>query len=430
MNLIILRLLQLHLLLWPTIWGLAYIGFDLWVDNVNVYWFRYASAWITAILLFLGAQTRDRSISVEIQLARWQWSALGLTAVAALIAPILSAPVPWFSYLKMVMYLPCAGAGFAAAYWLPTLPRREWRRTIIALGLGMILFVLAVFPLLPGYFEAHETTWKEAVVPFFNIRRFTHTVIIAIAAVSGLWLYHHAGVPRTETNIRSWVSFGALVFGWTVIYWAGSRAPIIAFGATSLMIMWQIPRIRKSIFKVWIYPNIAGAAISTQLGFLGWPHSIFGRIADISDMEDVNELSTGRLGLWKRAWQSFHDAPIFGHGYGQFNFVTDIGLETPHNFFLEMLHSFGIVGGLPMIALVFCSAFLLFRKLCATKGDPMALAGAFVVCTMTIQSLVDGVLSGFYLAALFGFFWAMAWAALTYPPSEAGTLDRDDNVPQ
>ena len=426
MNLIILRLLQLHFLLWPTIWGLAYIGFDLWVDNVNVYWFGYASSWITAILLFLGAQTRDRSIHVEIQLARWQWSALGLTVIAALIAPILSAPAPWFSYLKMVMYLPCAGAGFAAAYWLPTLPRREWRRTVIALGLGTILFVLAVFPFLQGYFETHDTWWGEAIVPFFNIRRFTHVGIIPIAAATGLWLWLRAQPGERTINPLSLTILLGLSFGWAIIFWAGSRAPIAAFGATAIVFLWRLPSYRKAILKVWLIPSTLGAIISSQMGFLGWERSIFRRFRDMANAEDLNSLSSSRLDVWTTAWSDFLEAPVFGYGYGQFSLVNDLGLETPHNFFLEMLHGFGIVGGLPMIVLIFGSAFLLFRKLCTTKGDPMALAGGFVVCTMTIQSLVDGVLSGFYLAALFGFFWAMAWAALTYPSFAVGELDRDN----
>lgn len=426
MNLIILRLLQLHLLLWPTIWGLAYIGFDLWVDNVNVYWFGYASAWITAILLFLGAQTRDRSIPVEIRLARWQWSAVGLTAIAALLAPILSAPVPWFSYLKMLMYLPCAGAGFAAAYWLPTLPRREWRSIIIALGLGMILFVLAVFPLLPGYFEAHETWWDESIAPFFHIRRFTHVVIIAIASGTGFWVWSRTLETRMSPAIGMLMIISMLSFGWAILFWAGSRGPIVAFSGTVTVIATMIPTYRRALLEGWVIPIAAGAAISSQLHFLGWDGSMFGRLSELDTDTGLNQLTTGRIEIWKITLEQIREAPLFGYGFGQFGFVSPIKIETPHNFFLEMLHSFGIVGGLPMIALVFGSAFMLFRKLCATKGDPMALAGGFVVCTMTIQSLVDGVLSGFYLAALFGFFWAMAWAVLNYPTTEMGTLDHDN----
>ena len=416
MNLIILRLLQLHLLLWPTTWGLAYIGFDLWVDNVNVYWFGYASAWITAILLFLGAQTRDRSISIEIQLASWQWSALGLTAVAALIAPVLSAPVPLFSYLKMVMYLPCAGAGFAAAYWLPTLHRREWRRIIIALGLGMILFVVAVFPFLQGYFETHETWWDESIAPFFHIRRFTHVVIIAIASGTGVWVWSRARETQKSVVFAGLLVLSALSFGWAILFWAGSRGPIVAFCVAVSGIAWILPDVRRALLKGSLIPIVAGAAISSQLTFLGWNGSIFSRLSELDADTGLNHLTTGRLEIWRITLKQMGEAPWFGYGFGQFGFVSPIKIETPHNFFLEMLHKFGVFG----------SVFLLLRKLRENTSDPMALAGGFVICTMTIQSMVDGVLSGFYLAALFGLFWAMAWAALNYPATEEGNLSRDD----
>lgn len=418
MNLIILRLLQLHFLIWPAVWGLSYVGFDLWVDNVNVYWFGYASAWITAILLFLGAQTRDRAVSVEIRLARWQWGALGLTALAALIGPLLSAPAPGFAYLKMVMFLPCAGAGFAAAYWLPTLPRREWRRTIVALGLGMILFVLAVFPFLPGYFDVHDTWWDESIAPFFHIRRFTHVVMIAIASGTGFWVWSRTLETRMSPAIGMLMSISVLSFGWAILFWAGSRGPIVAFSVTVTVIATMMPTYRWALLEGWVIPIAAGAAVSSQLSFLGWNGSIFSRLNELDTGTGLNHLTTGRLEIWRIALEQMREAPWFGYGFGQFGFVSPIKIETPHNFFLEMLHSFGIVGGIPMIALVFGSAYMLLQKLTKSAPDPMALTGGIVVCTMTIQSLVDGVLSGFYLAVLFGLFWAMAWAAMAHQPAD------------
>ena len=63
----------------------------------------------------------------------------------------------------------------------------------------------------------------------------------------------------------------------------------------------------------------------------------------------------GRIGLWKNALNHFFDYPVFGG-------LIEIGGIYPHNFFVELLMSTGIVGGLILIPIIIKGFIIAFSK--------------------------------------------------------------------
>lgn len=417
-NLWVLRALQGYLLIWPTLWGLVYIAYTITTPSSVSYLLGYASGAVLAILIILGALTRQRVNSLPLRFARWQGVAVILVLAAALIGPALAGASPAYSYIRLFLLFPLIAAGFAAALWLPTLTMTDWKRLVIAMGLGLIFFVSVVFPILPVYFEAIESDWgagwERGIVPFYNIRRFTHSVIIAIAAGTGLWLWSlQSGETPQHRVIQAGIFLG-LCFGWAVIFWAGSRAPTLAFALVVLVLLYPMAGQRLALLVAWLVPSVIGFLASLPIPC---PRPNIGmrcRIDHYSQVQDltINQLSSSRLVIWQETIDLIRAQPIFGYGHGQFSLVSSVDVQTPHNFPLELLFDFGLLGGIPMLILFYGGILFLLLRAYAQGLSPRAAVGLLVVLTMTFQAFLDGVITGYYRLVLFGVFWAMTWAAL------------------
>lgn len=62
-----------------------------------------------------------------------------------------------------------------------------------------------------------------------------------------------------------------------------------------------------------------------------------------------NDLSDGRYNLYKVAWEGFKSHPIIGNGIMTFENYTNVMVNYPHNYVLQLLFEGGIVFGLPII---------------------------------------------------------------------------------
>lgn len=72
------------------------------------------------------------------------------------------------------------------------------------------------------------------------------------------------------------------------------------------------------------------------------------------------EFFSGRFTIWENAWNMFLLKPIFGHGVGYFHSVYE---SYPHNLFLDVLVTYGILGFIAIGTLIFLS----LRKLIKYK---------------------------------------------------------------
>lgn len=418
-NILMLRGLQLYLVLWPTAWGLFYISHTINTPSTTAYLLGYASGLIPAIFIILGVLTRAREYTLPIRFSSWQLIAIAMVLVAALTGPSIAAQTPEYSYARLVMMFPLIMAGFGAALWLACMPVVEWKRLALATGLGMLLFVVVVFPMLPTYFVATGRDlgagWERGIVPFFNIRRFTHSVIIALAAGTGLWVWSLQAALSTKTRMMQGGLFLSLCCGWTVIFWAGSRAPVLAFSAAVLLLLWLIAGHRRALLAGWLVPSLIGLSVSAFLPSPKTNIGTFSRIDHYSRVEglSLNQFSANRLGIWSDTINLIREQPLFGYGHRQFSFIHHSDYATPHNFPLEMLFDFGIVGGIPALLLVYGGVLSLLWRAYYQRLTPRTSTGLLVVLTMTIQAFLDGVISDYYRIVLFGMFWAIAWVSLT-----------------
>lgn len=148
------------------------------------------------------------------------------------------------------------------------------------------------------------------------------SVILALAAVFGIVLTGSRGA------LLSWISF--LVFCGFLL--PASRRKIAAHGAFVLC---------AACVLVWIL-DVTGALVSPN---------IFQRVRQV--MEGQNVVDSGRIEIWLAVTREIAARPLFGFGTEayQLSGCCDRSVVQPHNFLLQLLMQFGLVGGALLLAL-------------------------------------------------------------------------------
>lgn len=429
-NSAVFRTLCVYLALWPSVYGWIHIISELPAGGTTVYLLGYSASLLAAIGLMVGLISRDRSQPVSIEFGRWRWYALGCFLVAAALGPWLSAPEPAYAYLRLILMLPLIMSGIAAYLWFQTLPEKNYVQVVLAFIIGMLLHAVVVLPFLQPSIDLLDLGWTSGILPFFNIRRYTNYFAIGIPALTGIliWLRSAQEMTHPQNRLRTGLAWVGLCLLWTMLFWTGSRAPTLAILCSFVSVIIIAPFYIKPILSISLSSAFVGSVLSL---FLPRPTSMFGfwsRLLDPTYYESANRLGSSRIALWSETWRLFLESPILGNGHGQLlaqeSVPEYLRAQTPHNFPLEMLNDFGIVGGIAMIALVYGGIAKLVLKARQQNLPPLTLVCLLGLLTMTFQSFFDGNITSFQSCIPFVLFWALTAASLR----RSETFNRDRHV--
>jgi len=258
----------------------------------------------------------------------------------------------------------------------------------VALQTGFLL----VFALLVIFVATTDQTAEERIwsLPAFgNIRWFAEYAagIVGLAA---------AGFLRGN---RFALSVATMAF--TLLFWTGGRGGIAAALAGLAACAFLFESFRSP--RVWgrfLLCVLLGGALSIALTAL----------IPIEGQTIARDGASGRMELWMATIDSIRLRPWFGWGDGQtvrFSVpLLGVAYPQPHNIVLQVLHAWGVVGGLLCLALAIWSAprFLRARGVDAAPFQLSALTIAF-------HSFIDGSLYHVHSVALFALCVAAAIAA-------------------
>ena len=185
----------------------------------------------------------------------------------------------------------------------------------------------------------HQIQWQAALPGFINVRHFGSWT----GAVAAIFAGHL--LCRRDSERVDWHDLAYLLaIGMTI--WSGTRAAILAIGVACLILLttWRtMPNIR-TIGRLAILTGL-GATIAYVLVPSGDP--TFQLFSSSDGYRTVDQITSLRGTLWSLTYAEWLKAPWFGWGSGSTFWQVPFPNwhhTQPHNFVLQFLVSWGIVG--------------------------------------------------------------------------------------
>lgn len=201
-----------------------------------------------------------------------------------------------------------------------------------------------------------------------------------------VWLLDDDGLSKSG---RWWLRIGRIC-GLTILLWSGGRG---AVGATALAItvtLWLRPPLRlrwRSLTAELFVALVAAYQLDIGAPAFGFIDGFFRTIGP----SNLDAISSTRLSLWSKTWSRLNQGYEFwlgagGNGYMRMGLAAGM-LFHPHNFFLQVMTDWGIVG----LALVFYLAWWFARSLCAISlREPAATLGVGMLVFLGCMGSLDG----------------------------------------
>lgn len=361
-----------------------------------------------------------RPISSLHQVPRWSWFTLAILLGLAMGAAI-AAVNPGLALVHFQFWLVHLLFGLSVACLAEAAPenvRANFWPTVVAGLIAYALLLTLYVALIP---DPADFNWLRFGFAVTNIRHVGYFAVVGIAA--------SVGIALTQTRIvPTLAACGAACIFFALVYWSGSRGALIASWAALLFSMIWFKRLR-TIRTVAIIIACSGAGLLlSRLHRVPDKHFGLERIKQVSDSVTLDDLTSGRMTVWRAAWDAILDRPLFGHGQGQFGLVVTevrhLEINHPHNSVLQVVFDWGLLGAACFAAMLL---FLCWHCLKLIGENPKGQLPAFLVCAALIaMSLHDGAF--FFTYPISMLVVALAWIAGTErtrrsPPLE-GTSPR------
>ncbi len=189
------------------------------------------------------------------------------------------------------------------------------------------------------------------------------------------------------------------IFSISFLVWLGGRGSILSLAIVSIIIATYLILKNKTSIKnilTLVFINISSIVISSPLNVFSWNGSnrfleLFGFITEDMNIDSINSLSSNRIKIWEETIHFIYQKPILGHGPEAHFFMTTIFGAQPHNFILQFLLEFGMLGASIFIIMLF---FVLYHGYVLLKHsyDFLTLFTYSSILLVCIHGLVDGTL--------------------------------------
>jgi exopolysaccharide production protein ExoQ len=309
--------------------------------------------------------------------------AIGLLFAGLWISTLLVSKIPLTSMTISLSYIVHLLFGCAVFHLVGPNPKRatfDQFSAGLAVGLVALALLTAYRFLLPPALSdtpGGVIEWASSLPGFISVRHFGSWTG-AIAAIFAAVIMRR----RSETAF-SWHDIAFLI-SISMTIWSGTRAAILAIGVSCAVLVICTRRF-PSLRVIGRLSILTG--IGASLAFLLIPFSdpAFYLFAPSDEYVSGNQVSSGRFELWAATYEAWLKAPWFGWGSGStFWEVRALGWKhtQPHNFVLQFLISWGLVGGAGGLWLLGRSVAAAHRRVSVNPDIWPLLAGLYALLVM------------------------------------------------
>ena len=365
-------------------------------------------AWLIGFAPFiLLVMTWDPQGASSVWAYNFREHALPILAVEGLVVGIaaVSGLIPWLRQTPLFLRIAIAGwliVAFSSAIFVAGSPRSTaltaiWllhggfaasvaffcnrndllqRHLLRALQVGFVVYALAI-----AYFAFQvegPIYWITDIPGLGNLRRVAAYATILAGLAIGL-----------GARSIGWLPLATGVLAFSTAFWTGSRATLPAVVAAAIVAIAIFPKARnwRTIFNL-VFSSLVGLAIALAVPFQAGVGN--GALRPFTDTAD-----NGRFRIWSLSLEAISQSPFIGHGEGRTAWVLPDNPLTkedfqshPHNFFLQLLMAWGVIGTAFVLVIAGWLATLLYRAGQNATTLPFVMgAGA-----LTAHAMVDGAL--------------------------------------
>lgn len=309
-----------------------------------------------------------------------------LATIAAVMISSLAMSSHWVTSVHFaVRYVIHISVFFALVHILSQTQKYEnaafciWAMFYGALAYVAALSAFAIFAPKPENF-----IWWQRMPSATNIRQIGNVVaLLALAPVALLMFERHL-----QKALLAWAGLICLL---TFIMWTGSRGALLSICLGIGFAGWLY---RATITAPRTVLLVSAALIAIAISIcLPSPDPNFGLIR-MAESVTASDVSSGRVQVWQNTFDAIRQAPFFGHGAGMYRQnMADINgfpFNHPHNFILQFVYDWGVVGGGLMVTLFVGFGIKLVSSSCGEPNLRFLSTSAFV--TLTGGALIDGPL--------------------------------------
>jgi exopolysaccharide production protein ExoQ len=300
---------------------------------------------------------------------------------------LLISKIPATSLVISISFMIHLLFGFAVYHLISTAKKEVLDQLSSGLAMGLVALALVTawrFLLPPPAWTVPGGVieWQAALPGFISVRHFGSWTG-AIAAIFAAIL-----IRRRDESAFGWHDLAFLIaVGLTI--WSGTRAAIFAM-AVSCAILVAGTRSFPSLRVIGRLCILTGIAACLAWLLIPYNDQNFFLFAVDDSYATSNQLTSGRIEMWIATYHKWLQAPWFGWGSGStFWEVRALGWThtQPHNFVLQFLISWGVVGA--------CGAFwLLGRAVIGAHRRTLATPELWPMLTGLYALLVMACLEG------------------------------------
>lgn len=268
-----------------------------------------------------------------------------------------------------------------------------WFRRLKDIGLGLVIFfkllsVAVALVIITHYLLAlPDLSSKIRILtdpPIYrNIRHLNYDLAM-IFALSFLF--------SIERNwIKYEASFQAFIFTTLGFFsvWSAGRGQFLSMSIfIVLLVSFRILRAGDiRLIRPLLMFSIGGALVFLT----GNDYFIDAIIVRASEFRSLDELSSNRIAIWQKSLRLIRESWMVGFGPDAFIYSgISSGLVHAHNFILQWLLEFGVIGTAGLMSVVWGILLLCFKTICKANGFTCDAVVATLLISTFVFALVDG----------------------------------------
>lgn len=337
----------------------------------------------------------------------WVAGVLVATCVAVHVAPAVLRSAELLSHCL-----------FAAVLWVELQrDQKTLAAAARAIPIGFIGLVIVIVLSAARHSDPFHYDWLHNVPYLGHVRRLGMYALAGVAFSARSFV-----LSSSSQRFRAW-GWMSLTISWAVLFWSGGRGSIVAGLLIGGCLCGLVKGRRAHVAKAFVSAVGVGMVVSLMFPVANTELGIGRFLLRVGEAGEAGQFTSGRSALWKTALAEWGQRPWFGLGPDATAFIlAPFGHIQPHNFVVQALVEWGLVGTAAFIVLLGGGLITAGRRTIRERDTALrasrAVATSYLV-GMAALGLLDGV---FYHARPLAL--VAAAAAMALLPAEDGLSRR------